>query len=588
MRRSHPRIGPAPTPAWKVAAWILAGANLALLHHHIFAFVGFFIVFPMLWSVHATRLGGIGATVLFGAGIALAFPATSGMEGVSTGLVSTLFSLSMGLRMWQLHEVRAHAVEALAAKEEALAALARAQAELATAERSAGADAERRRWAREVHDTLAQGFVSVITLAQAAAGSQERGDEEDLGRRLSQIETVARDNLAEARALVAGEGPTALQGTDLAQALTRLADAEAAHGGVVPVLSLELPGPLPAIIEITALRTVQEALSNVRRHARADSVRVEARSEDTGGTSELVVTITDNGTGTGGAQEGTGLTGMRSRLEAAGGESDRRPGPCPGRARSHRDRSRSEDAAMSTMSPDPVRLLVVDDHPVVRSGIVGMLDREAGLEVVGQAANGREAVELAAALSPQVVLMDLRMPVMDGVAATEALLAAPQPPHIVVLTTYDTDGDILRAVEAGAIGYLLKDAPREEIVAAIRTAAVGQSTLSPTVTTRLVGAARGRSGGRPAPGAGTGRRAGKSSGAPARLSPREQEVLAAVARGLSNSEIGGALYITEATVKTHLMRIYGKLDVDSRTAAVTAALRHGLLDLEAGSAPTGG
>jgi len=334
VRRSHPRIGPAPTPAWKVAAWILAGANLALLHHHIFAFVGFFIVFPMLWSVHATRLGGIGATVLFGAGIALAFPATSGMEGVSTGLVSTLFSLSMGLWMWQLHEVRAHAVEALAAKEEALAALARAQAELATAERSAGADAERRRWAREVHDTLAQGFVSVITLAQAAAGSQERGDEEDLGRRLSQIETVARDNLAEARALVAGEGPTALQGTDLAQALTRLADAEAAHGGVVPVLSLELPGPLPAIIEITALRTVQEALSNVRRHARADSVRVEARSEDTGGTSELVVTITDNGTGTGGAQEGTGLTGMRSRLEAAGGSLTVDPAHAPD-ARGH-------------------------------------------------------------------------------------------------------------------------------------------------------------------------------------------------------------------------------------------------------------
>ena len=243
-----------------------------------------------------------------------------------------------------------------------------------------------------------------------------------------------------------------------------------------------------------------------------------------------------------------------------------------------------------------VRLLVVDDHPVVRSGIVGMFSSEADLAVVGEAADGDQAVELVAELAPDVVLMDLRMPGVDGVEAIRRISAgagtahgaagagtahgaagagtaahAPAP-RIVVLTTYDTDGDILRAVEAGAIGYLLKDSAREDILAAVRAAAGGRSALSPTVTTRLLGAARGA--GQSAAGAPRGARV------PVSLSPREREVLAAVSRGLSNSQIGVELYITEATVKTHLLRAYAKLGVDSRAAAVTEALRRGLLELE--------
>lgn len=243
-----------------------------------------------------------------------------------------------------------------------------------------------------------------------------------------------------------------------------------------------------------------------------------------------------------------------------------------------------------------VRLVVADDHPVVRSGIVGMFDSEADLAVVGEAADGAQAVELVAELAPDVVLMDLRMPGLDGVEAIRRISAgagtahsaaragtahgaagagtaahAPAP-RIVVLTTYDTDGDILRAVEAGAIGYLLKDSAREDILAAVRAAAVGRSALSPTVTTRLLGAARGA--GQSAAGAPRGARV------PVSLSPREREVLAAVSRGLSNSQIGVELYITEATVKTHLLRAYAKLGVDSRAAAVTEALRRGLLELE--------
>ena len=258
--------------------------------------------------------------------------------------------------------------------------------------------------------------------------------------------------------------------------------------------------------------------------------------------------------------------------------------------------------------------MVVDDHPVVRSGIVGMFSSEADLAVVGEAADGAQAVALVAELAPDVVLMDLRMPGVDGVEAIRRISAgagtahgavgagtahsaagagtahgaagagtahsaagagaaahAPAP-RIVVLTTYDTDGDILRAVEAGAIGYLLKDSAREDILAAVRAAAVGRSALSPTVTTRLLGAARGA--GQSAAGAPRGARV------PVSLSPREREVLAAVSRGLSNSQIGVELYITEATVKTHLLRAYAKLGVDSRAAAVTEALRRGLLELE--------
>ena len=254
----------------------------------------------------------------------------------------------------------------------------------------------------------------------------------------------------------------------------------------------------------------------------------------------------------------------------------------------------------SSSSTDPgvgrVRLVVADDHPVVRSGIVGMFSSEADLAVVGEAADGAQAVALVAELAPDVVLMDLRMPGVDGVEAIRRISAgagtahgaagagtahgavgagtaahAPAP-RIVVLTTYDTDGDILRAVEAGAIGYLLKDSAREDILAAVRAAAVGRSALSPTVTTRLLGAARGA--GQSAAGAPRGARV------PVSLSPREREVLAAVSRGLSNSQIGVELYITEATVKTHLLRAYAKLGVDSRAAAVTEALRRGLLELE--------
>ena len=206
-----------------------------------------------------------------------------------------------------------------------------------------------------------------------------------------------------------------------------------------------------------------------------------------------------------------------------------------------------------------LRLLVVDDHPVVRAGLVAMLGEEPDFEVVGEAANGSEAVARAAELHPDVVLMDLRMPIMDGAEATARLREAGGPP-VLVLTTYDTDADIVRAVGAGAMGFLLKDAPREMLGDAVRAAARGETVLAPPVVARLANHMR-------------------SSPAGPELTARELEVLGCVARGLSNGQIGRELFIGEATVKTHLLRAFEKLGVTDRTAAVTAAYRLGLLDL---------
>jgi DNA-binding NarL/FixJ family response regulator len=186
----------------------------------------------------------------------------------------------------------------------------------------------------------------------------------------------------------------------------------------------------------------------------------------------------------------------------------------------------------------------------VRAGLTGILEAEDGIEVAGEAASAAEAVTAARAVRPDVVLMDLRMPGGDGVAATAAVLKEVPATRVLVLTTYESDSDILRAIEAGATGYLLKDAGRGELVKAIRAAARGETVLAPAVATRIVDRMR-----RPLP-------------ADA-LSPREVEVLRLVARGLSNPEIGRELSISEATVKTHLLRTFHKLGVSDRTAAVT-------------------
>ncbi|HWC22892.1 MAG TPA: response regulator transcription factor [Flexivirga sp.] len=202
------------------------------------------------------------------------------------------------------------------------------------------------------------------------------------------------------------------------------------------------------------------------------------------------------------------------------------------------------------------RVLLVDDHPVVRTGL-RMLLTAAGIEVVAEASNGDDAVRLAGEYAVDVVLMDLQMGAgIDGVAATEQVLARPDAPRVLILTTYDTDRDILRAVEAGASGYLLKDAPPDDLVDAVHRAARGETVLAPVVADRLLARLR-----NPAP----------------TLSVREFEVLRQVAHGRSNREVAKELFVSEATVKTHLVHVFEKLGVDSRTGAVARARELGLL-----------
>ena len=210
---------------------------------------------------------------------------------------------------------------------------------------------------------------------------------------------------------------------------------------------------------------------------------------------------------------------------------------------------------------ESIRLLIADDHPVVRAGLRGILDNQPDFEVVGEAADGAEAVALTGRLLPHVVLMDLRMPKMGGVEAIGRIKAEYSGVHVLVLTTYDSDADILPAIETGATGYLLKDTPREELFEAIRAAAQGRPLLAPAVAARLMERMRGP--------------------AEETLSSREIEVLALVAKGANNREVAGQLFISEATVKTHLLHIYSKLGVADRTAAVTTALERGILRLGA-------
>ncbi|MFH8239582.1 response regulator [Streptomyces sp. NPDC018321] len=217
--------------------------------------------------------------------------------------------------------------------------------------------------------------------------------------------------------------------------------------------------------------------------------------------------------------------------------------------------------------PAPVRILVCDDHVVVRAGLLALLDSAPGIEVVGEAGTGEEALALAARLAPDVVLMDLQLGAgIDGVETTRRLTAAPatgtpptgsgRVPHVLVLTTYDTDADITRAIEAGATGYLLKAERPEELFAAIHAAAQGRTTLSGPVAGRVM--------------------ANMRSPRPS-LTDRERDILAQLATGLGNREIARALFISEATVKTHLRRIYDKLGVDTRAGAVAVAKEQRLL-----------
>lgn len=204
-----------------------------------------------------------------------------------------------------------------------------------------------------------------------------------------------------------------------------------------------------------------------------------------------------------------------------------------------------------------ISILIVDDHPVVRDGLRGMFSADPRFEVLGEASDGAEAIAAGERLQPDVILMDLRMPRADGVTAIKELAERGVPARVLVLTTYDTDSDVLPAIQAGATGYLLKDAPREELFRAVEAAARGQAVLAPAVATRLMGQVR--------------------QPETDLLSQRELQVLELVAQGSTNREAANLLFVSEATVKTHLLHIYAKLGVNDRAAAVATAFSRGYM-----------
>ncbi|MFI2031602.1 response regulator transcription factor [Streptomyces buecherae] len=228
---------------------------------------------------------------------------------------------------------------------------------------------------------------------------------------------------------------------------------------------------------------------------------------------------------------------------------------------------------MNTPDHQRVRVLLVDDDPLVRAGLRLMLGGSADVEIVGEAADGTEVGPLVRRHSPDVVLMDIRMPTLDGLAATEELRSAERPPEVIVLTTFHADEHVLRALRAGAAGFLLKDTPPAEIVAAVHRVAAGDPVLSPAVTQQLI---------EHVAGAGQDLRRSRARGLLGQLNDREREVALAVGEGKSNAEIGTALYMSVATVKTHVSRILTKLDLNNRVQIALLTHDAGLLD---GNAP---
>ena len=361
--------------------------------------------------------------------------------------------------------------------------------------------------------------------------------------------------------------PEPLETGRLSEALADVAGRwSALHQIPVQVTTTGTARPMPHQAEFALLRTAQEALANVARHAQATRVGVTLSYME----HEVALDVRDDGRGFDLAQPCAApparLNPPRRRVRPGrDAAAHREPGrDAAGRIRAglrHRHLGLPPGRAGGLVSrPEPgavIKLLIADDHPVVRDGLSSMFARDPEFEVLGEAADGAEAVTLAQALEPDVILMDLRMPGMDGLTAITELASRGVPARILVLTTYDTDSYVLPAIEAGATGYMLKDAPRAELLHAVRAAAQGQAVLSPAVTARLMSRVR-------APGAGP-------------LSHRELEVLELVASGATNREAAARLFITEATVKTHLLNIYAKLGVGDRAAAVAEAFNRGLL-----------
>jgi len=319
--------------------------------------------------------------------------------------------------------------------------------------------------------------------------------------------------------------------------------------------------PLPATVERTAYRLVQEALTNVHKHAAGAATEICLKYQ-----AKRLEVIVRNARPATAPDPSLTLGDQRARParpsgadHAAGRQLPRRPAP----------RRRLRGARLDPHAGSGViRVLVVDDEQLVRSGLRMILQSSGDIEVVAEAPDGVQAVEQVRLHRPDVVLMDIRMPTMDGLAATRELTALPDPPKIIVLTTFELDEYVHTALQHGAVGFLLKDTPPRDLLQAVRAVAAGNAMLSPTVTKRLIAEFAARGGAQAL-------RARKQLEA---LTEREREVVVAVAQGLSNAEIGKRLFMSEATVKAHVSRVLAKLGMSNRVQAAILAHDAGLLN----------
>lgn len=451
------------------------------------------------------------------------------------------------------------------------AAVAIENARLYQRSRDAAVTEERNRLAREIHDTLAQSLTGMVLQIQVIE-ELLTGDPGQARAELASLQQLARTTLDEARRSVWGLRPPVLEEASLAEAVERLGREASGTGAFsLRFAASGRPRPLTPAIEAGIFRIAQEALANVRRHAHARVAVVELRFQS----GELVLVVQDDGRGLDAERAtegdgGFGLTSMQERARLMGGamtlESELGRGTrvevrVPYLASPARPGSADSPAGAGPENW-PIRVLVADDHDVARHGIVRMLESHSDIVVVAEATNGVDAVERARQLRPDVALVDLQMPALNGIEVIETLVREDLGIHPVILTTYARDEVIFEGIRAGARGFLLKDISAEELARAVRIVNQGQSLLQPVVATRLVEQI-GRMA-RPQPERET-------------LTVRELDVLTLLVEGSRNKEISARLQISHGTVRFHIGNIFQKLSVSSRTEAVRLAMSEGLV-----------
>ena len=491
-------------------------------------------------------------------------PAFGGaINAVPQGVVPFLILAPIAVAAWGLRTLQARAD----AEQAHVVALQREGAE---AVRRA-AEEERARIARELHDVVTHN-VSVMVIQAGAARQVLEASPQQAREALLSVEASGRAAMTELRhvmGLLTADGET----LDLAPQpgmaeLESLVGRVRASGLPVELVVTGSPDtPMPDGVVLAGYRVVQEALTNAVKHAAGSSATVRVDY----GPARLSIEVTDTGgtrppTADAGQRPWTGRPARAARAlrwDARGRAADPRRVPAP---RGHPPRARRQPRPSGGLVTDPVRVVVADDQALVRTGFRMILTAD-GIDVVAEAATGAEAIDAVRRTRPDVVLMDIRMPVLDGLEATRRILAADADgPRILMLTTFDVDEYVYAALAAGASGFLLKDVAPEQLTAAVRLVRSGDALLAPSITRRLVERfARG----------------GQETSAVHRdlasLTPREREVLQLLARGLSNAELAAAFQLSEATVKTHVARILGKLQLRDRVQAVVVAYETGLV-----------